>query len=164
MTQKASGVAIIGGGIMGGDIAIIFAAAGWNVHVMSPSQKTRDALPARVAAGLKKLGAPQANAADVKTYAGLEALPWKDIGLVVEAAIEDLPLKQKLFAEVESAGAPRDPARHQHLELSRSARSARPEDSARASPGCISSCRRIWCRWWRSSAPSSRTRKWRKAW
>ena len=103
---KQQGVVIIGGGIMGGDIAIIFAAAGWNVHVMSPSQKTRDALPARIAAGLKKLGAPQSRAAGVKTYAGLGDLPWKDVGLAVEAAIEDLPLKQKLFGQIEALARP----------------------------------------------------------
>ena len=31
-----SGVVIVSGGIMGGDIATIFAAGNWNVHVMSP--------------------------------------------------------------------------------------------------------------------------------
>ena len=62
MPAQGSHVAIIGGGIMGGDIAIIFAAGGWNVHVMSPSRKTREALPARISAGVKKLGAPDANA------------------------------------------------------------------------------------------------------
>ncbi len=106
MPVQQSHAAIIGGGIMGGDIAIVLAAGGWNVHVMSPSQKTRDALPARVAAGLHKLAAPQANAAGVKTYAGLEGLPWKDIDLVVEAAVEDLPLKQKLFGEIETLARP----------------------------------------------------------
>ncbi len=106
MTQKASGVAIIGGGIMGGDIAVIFAAAGWNVRVMSPSQKTRDALPARLAAGLKKLGAPASAAANVTTCAALADLPWQGIDLVVEAALEDLALKQKLFAEIETLARP----------------------------------------------------------
>ena len=106
MTGQASSVAIIGGGIMGGDIAVIFAGGGWKVHVMSPSQKTRDALPGRIASGLKKLGAPEANAASVKTHATLEALPWNDIDLVVEAATEDLPLKQKLFAQVEALARP----------------------------------------------------------
>ena len=53
--SQASQVAIIGGGIMGGDIATVFAAKGWRVHVMSPSQKTRNALGARLAAGLKNL-------------------------------------------------------------------------------------------------------------
>jgi 3-hydroxybutyryl-CoA dehydrogenase len=106
MAAQKSQVAIIGGGIMGGDIAILFAAGGWKVHVMSPSQKTRDALPARIAAGLKKLAAPKAAAANVQAYSGLEALPWKDIGLVIEAATEDLALKQKLFARIESLARP----------------------------------------------------------
>ena len=106
MPDRNSTVAIIGGGIMGGDIAVIFAAGGWKVHVMSPSQKTRDALPARIAAGLAQLGAPGIHAAGVKAHAALDALPWKDIDLVVEAATEDLPLKQKLFAQVEALARP----------------------------------------------------------
>lgn len=106
MPAQQRQAAIIGGGIMGGDIAIIFAAGGWNVHVMSPSQKTRDALPARIAAGLKKLGAPQTNGTLVKTYARLEELPLKDINVVVEAATEDLSLKHKIFSELERLAAP----------------------------------------------------------
>jgi len=106
MTQKTSGVAIIGGGIMGGDIAAVFAAAGWNVHVMSPSQKTRDALPARLAGGVAKLGAPVSAATGVRTCATLADLPWQEIDLVVEAALEDLALKQKLFGEIEALARP----------------------------------------------------------
>jgi 3-hydroxybutyryl-CoA dehydrogenase len=106
MPALQSQAAIIGGGVMGGDISIIFAAGGWNVHVMSPSQKTRDALPARIAAGLKKLGAPAANAALVKTYPTLEELPLQDISLVVESALEDLSLKRKIFADLERLARP----------------------------------------------------------
>ena len=65
MAQQRSNVVIIGGGIMGGDIGTIFAAGGWGVHVMSPSQKTRDALPARTTAGLQKLGAEASAAGNV---------------------------------------------------------------------------------------------------
>jgi 3-hydroxybutyryl-CoA dehydrogenase len=101
MSQAPSHAAIVGGGIMGGDIAIVFAAGGWNVHVMSPSQKTRDALAPRLSAGLAKLGAPPANAARVKTYGTLDALPWREIEVVVEAATEDLALKHRLFGELE---------------------------------------------------------------
>ncbi|MBX3662904.1 MAG: 3-hydroxyacyl-CoA dehydrogenase family protein [Burkholderiales bacterium] len=97
---------VIGGGIMGGDIATVFAAHGWTVHVMSPSLKTREALPARIAAGLAKLGAPAGHAAAVQAHAELKAIPWSGIDIVVEAATEDLPLKQKLFAEVESLAKP----------------------------------------------------------
>jgi 3-hydroxybutyryl-CoA dehydrogenase len=101
MAQAASEAVIIGGGIMGGDIATIFAAGGWKVHVMSPSQKTRDALPGRVSTGLEKLGADAALAKNVATYAKLEDIPWKNVAFVVEAVTEDLALKQKLFGEVE---------------------------------------------------------------
>jgi 3-hydroxybutyryl-CoA dehydrogenase len=102
-------VVIIGGGIMGGDIAIIFAAAGWKVHVMSPSQKTRDALAARIGTGLAKLGAPASNAENVATYPALGGIAWQSVDLVVEAATEDLALKQKIFAELESLARPEIP-------------------------------------------------------
>ena len=106
MATQQHTAAIIGGGIMGGDVAIVFAAGGWNVHVMSPSQNTRDALPARVAAGLSKLAAPASHAAKVKTHARLADVPWRDIEIVVEAATEDLPLKQNLFGEIEALARP----------------------------------------------------------
>lgn len=101
MASQNSHVAIVGGGVMGGDIAIVFAAGGWTVHVMSPSQKTREALPARVSAGLVKLGAPAERAASVSAYAELPALPWSEVSVVVEAATEDLALKHRIFAELE---------------------------------------------------------------
>ena len=53
MAQDASDVVIVGGGIMGGDISTVFAANGWNAHVMSPSARTREALPGRVRTGLQ---------------------------------------------------------------------------------------------------------------
>ena len=109
MAPKQSGVAIIGGCIMGGDIATIFAAGGWNVHVMSPSGKTRDALPARLNAGLAKLAADPAKSALVRTYASLEAIPWQQVDLVIEAATEDLALKQQLFARIEALARPEIP-------------------------------------------------------
>ena len=87
---------------MGGDIAIIFAAKGWRVHVMSPSQKTRAALGARISAGLKQLGAPAAHAANVTTHATLEDIAWNEVSLAIEAATEDLALKQNLFAQLET--------------------------------------------------------------
>jgi 3-hydroxybutyryl-CoA dehydrogenase len=96
------GVAIIGGGIMGGDIATSFAVAGWDAHVMSPSQKTRDALPGRVAKGLDRLGAEASLAAAVRAYAELPQLPWTEIELVIEAVTEDLALKHRVFAELET--------------------------------------------------------------
>jgi len=102
-------IAIIGGGIMGGDIATSFAKAGWEAHVMSPSQKTRDALPGRVAKGLERLGGAPAQAASVKAHAALTDLPWNDITLVIEAVTEDLPLKHRVFSELEALARPEVP-------------------------------------------------------
>ena len=102
MAAKQSGIVIVGGGIMGGDIATIFAAGNWAVHVMSPSQKTRDALPARVAAGIEKLGADASLLKNVKTYDTLEAIAWPEIDLVIEAATENIELKRKLFSQLET--------------------------------------------------------------
>ena len=109
MASSQSGVLVIGGGVMGGDIAVIFAAGGWNVHVMSPSQKTRDALPARMAAGLRKLGAPEERGSRLKTHGDLASVPWQDVDLVIEAATEDLPLKHRLFSELERLARPEIP-------------------------------------------------------
>ncbi len=106
MSGKTSHAVVIGGGIMGGDIATLFAAHGWAVHVMSPSAKTREALPARITNGLAKLGAPADYAAQVHCYAELQSIPWSEVAIVVEAATEDLPLKQKLFAEIEALARP----------------------------------------------------------
>jgi 3-hydroxybutyryl-CoA dehydrogenase len=107
--SEASQVAIIGGGIMGGDIATVFAAKNWQVHVMSPSQKTRDALGPRLVAGLKKINADAACANNVTTHARLEDMAWDQIDLVIEAVTEDLPLKQKLFAQLEKLVRPDTP-------------------------------------------------------
>jgi 3-hydroxybutyryl-CoA dehydrogenase len=103
------GVAIIGGGIMGGDIATSFAVAGWDAHVMSPSQKTRDALPGRVAKGLDRLAADAALGSAVRAYTQLEELPWSSIELVIEAVTEDLALKHRVFAALEALARPEVP-------------------------------------------------------
>ncbi|MCC7081301.1 MAG: 3-hydroxyacyl-CoA dehydrogenase [Burkholderiales bacterium] len=100
--MASRGVAIVGGGIMGGDIATSFAAAGWNAFVISPSQKSRDALPGRVTRGLDRLGAQADLAASVRVYSELPQLPWDEIELVIEAVTEDLALKQRIFSELEA--------------------------------------------------------------
>lgn len=105
MTDARRNVVIVGGGVMGGDIATVFAAGGWGVHVVSPSQKTREALGGRVTAGLAKVGADSSLAGRVKSSALFEDVDWPRIGLVIEAVTEDLKLKQDLFEEIEALAA-----------------------------------------------------------
>jgi 3-hydroxybutyryl-CoA dehydrogenase len=102
MSQLKFSIVIIGGGIMGGDIATIFSAAGWNVHVVEPSQSARDALHGRVLNGIKKILTPTFETGIVTTYSNIENIDWKRINLVIEAATEDLNLKQKIFMQIEN--------------------------------------------------------------
>jgi 3-hydroxybutyryl-CoA dehydrogenase len=106
MAQQRPQVVIVGGGIMGGDIAIVFAANGWRVHVMTPSAKTRDALPGRIQAGLDKLEGDPRFAENVSTHAALEEIDWTGVRMVVEAATEDLDLKRRLFLQLEALAGP----------------------------------------------------------
>jgi 3-hydroxybutyryl-CoA dehydrogenase len=100
MTEaRARRVGIIGGGVMGSGVAAVFARGGWDVDVATPSAPTRASLPARVQAALGSPGR-------VGVHATLEALPWKEVDLVVECATEDLALKQALFARLDRLARP----------------------------------------------------------
>ncbi len=101
MSKQALRAVVIGGGVMGAGIATVFAAGGWRIDVVSPSQKTRDALPGKLADGMKRLGADPASCR-AGVYATLAELDWQDVAIVVESVTEDLALKQKLFAEMEA--------------------------------------------------------------
>lgn len=91
--------AVIGGGTMGADIALTLARAGSPTHLVEPLDAARQALPARLSAGLAAMGAP-GRVDLVRVHAGLEALPWPEVDVVIEAVPEKLDLKRRLFAEV----------------------------------------------------------------
>ena len=100
MSQLKPRAVVIGGGTMGGGIAVAFAAGGYAVDVVSPSEKTRAGLPGRFAAGLASLGV-KADPGALGVYADFTGVPWPEVDIVVESATENLPLKQRLFAELE---------------------------------------------------------------
>jgi 3-hydroxybutyryl-CoA dehydrogenase len=90
-------VAIVGAGLMGGALAHLFSAAGWNVRVTDPIQAALDRLPERIAA--LRAAQPVAQPGSVKAL--LQLAPAVDgVELVIEAAPEKPPLKQSIFAEL----------------------------------------------------------------
>lgn len=91
---------VLGGGTMGVGIIAMFLGGGWKVDVVSRSQGTRDGLPAACAKALAAMGKPT-DTSSLKTYATLPEAAWDKISIAVETVTEDLPLKQKLFAEME---------------------------------------------------------------
>ncbi len=93
-------IAVIGAGLMGHGIAQVFALAGHDVAIYDSSGQTLATAQDRIRANLKDLGDDQ-NALDRVTPQADLATALRDADYVVEAVLEDLLLKQKLFGEIE---------------------------------------------------------------
>lgn len=99
MAQKAR-IAVIGAGLMGHGIAQVFALAGHDVTITDAHKPTLDSALSRISANLRDLGDDETAVTRVKPVADL-ADCVRDADYVVEAILEDMPLKQKTFAEIE---------------------------------------------------------------
>jgi 3-hydroxybutyryl-CoA dehydrogenase len=93
-------IAVLGAGLMGHGIAQVFALAGHDVTITDIIKASLDSAKWRIAANLRDLG-DDASALERVTPQPDLAAAVRDAAYVVEAVAEDLPLKQKLFAEVE---------------------------------------------------------------
>ena len=98
-------IGVIGGGLMGHGIAYLLAAAGHRVGIFEPSADWRASLPARLKSALDLLGDEPSTLDRISAHDTM-APAMKDVTFVFEAAPEKLPLKQELFAELESLTAP----------------------------------------------------------
>ena len=98
-------IGVIGAGLMGHGIAYLLAAAGHEVGIFEPSADIRASLPQRLGSIRDLLGDDAAMLARISVHDQL-APAVKDATFVFEAAPEKLPLKQKLFAQLESLAAP----------------------------------------------------------
>jgi len=93
-------IAVIGAGLMGHGIAQVFALAGHDVTITDTIVQNLDSAKSRIAANLRELGDDENAVERVEPCFDLaEAVRSADY--VVEAVLENLSLKQKLFAEVE---------------------------------------------------------------
>lgn len=93
-------IAVVGAGLMGHGIAQVFALAGHDVTITDSGKSSLDSAKARILANLKDLGDDQRAVERVTPIADLAAAV-RDADYVVEAVLEDLSLKQKLFVEIE---------------------------------------------------------------
>jgi 3-hydroxybutyryl-CoA dehydrogenase len=103
--MSAQKIGIVGGGLMGHGIAYLFAAAGHAVSVFEPAPDIRETLPQRLRAIADLFGDDAALLQNISTHDRL-APAVASARFVFEAAPEKLPLKQKIFAELEAAAAP----------------------------------------------------------
>jgi len=98
-------IAVVGAGLMGHGIAQVFALAGHDVTITDTVMKNLDTVIARIAANLRDLGDDPLAIARVRPCLEL-AEAVREADYVVEAILEDLPLKQKLFADIERHAPP----------------------------------------------------------
>ena len=93
-------IAVIGAGLMGHGIAQVFALAGHEVCIHDSVMASLDTATSRILANLRDLGDDESAVQRVHPMLQLAAAV-READYVVEAVLEDLPLKQKLFAEIE---------------------------------------------------------------
>ena len=98
-------IGVIGGGLMGHGIAYLLAAAGHEVGVFEPDAQVRGSLPQRLRAIADLLGDDAELIARIAAHDQM-APAVQNASFVFEAAPEKLPLKQRIFAELESSVAP----------------------------------------------------------
>lgn len=98
-------ITVIGAGLMGHGIAQIFALHGHEVALYNSFTATLATAKDRIKANLVDLGEDVGALEHVRLFDDL-ALAVRDADYVVEAVLEDLPLKQKLFREIEAAARP----------------------------------------------------------
>jgi len=99
MAQKVR-IAVIGAGLMGHGIAQVFALAGHDVTITDQHKPALDSARQRIATNLRDLGDDERAVERVRPIGGL-ADCVRDADFVVEAVLEDMPLKQKIFGEIE---------------------------------------------------------------
>jgi 3-hydroxybutyryl-CoA dehydrogenase len=93
-------IAVVGAGLMGHGIAQVFALAGHDVVITDSVTQNLDTAKSRIAANLRDLGDDESAVSRVTPCADL-ADAVRDADYVVEAVLENLPLKQKLFGAIE---------------------------------------------------------------
>src|SRR6202158_2175146 len=93
-------IAVIGAGLLGPGIAQGLALAAHDVTIYDSVLASLDSAKTRIATNLKDLGDDQHAVERVTAVANL-ATAVRGADYVVEAVLEDLPLKQKLFGEIE---------------------------------------------------------------
>jgi len=94
-------IAVIGAGLMGHGLAQVFALGGHEVTIYDAFQSSLDSVKDRICANLRDLGDDPRAVERVRPTGDL-ADCLRGVDYVVEAVSENLSLKQKLFAEIET--------------------------------------------------------------
>ncbi len=104
-SPSQSTAAIIGGGTMGADVAMVLARAGCRSIVVESADGRRQLLSDYFTRGMADLGYPQRRDC-LNAVASLDEVDWPSVDLVIECIPERLDIKAALFAELERRARP----------------------------------------------------------
>lgn len=99
--NKGAKITVLGAGLMGHGIAQVFACAGYQVIVYDPVPESLETLHRRIQVNLATLGLPD-DCLRLISCSRVLAEAVREADIVFEAALEDLEIKQDLFAKVEA--------------------------------------------------------------
>jgi 3-hydroxybutyryl-CoA dehydrogenase len=100
MEKQSAHAVVIGAGVMGAGIAMVFAAGGWRVSVIDPSKSARQGLMKSMTESMGRLG-QVLNPRLVSTHERIEAVAWPSVAIAIESAVEDLEVKRRCFSEMQ---------------------------------------------------------------
>jgi len=102
--QKFEQSAVLGAGVIGSSWASLFLAAGQHVHVYEPTPDGEQKVRAYVENAwptLERLGLTEKGDPDQITFHGTASSAVANVQFVQESVPEQLPIKNKLFAEID---------------------------------------------------------------
>ena len=105
-------VMVIGAGTMGGGIAQLCAQKGFDAVITDISQELSDNAKARIEKGLSarvekgKITEEDKNSVLSKISTAGDLSPAKDADIIIESVIENIDIKRKVFAEIDSLSRP----------------------------------------------------------
>jgi 3-hydroxybutyryl-CoA dehydrogenase len=102
--MQSLSIGVVGAGLMGHGIAYLLAAAGHTVRIYDPSADWRGSLPQRLESARALLDGEKALLSRISAHDQMVPA-MQGVSYVFEAAPEKLPLKQQIFAELESVTA-----------------------------------------------------------
>ena len=111
--KKIQHIAVIGAGLMGLGIGVEYARFGYDVKLfntgksssLAAKQRAKEILDLMVKAGLLARSAANAAGKRLTYYTDIKETV-RGADLVVESVLENLPLKQEIFAELDEIGPP----------------------------------------------------------
>ena len=93
-------IAIVGGGTMGADVAVVCARGGNTVHVLETQNQRATQLPQYIQVRLEEQGYAQ-QASLITIHTALADIDWHQVDLMIECLPEKLEIKQTLFKDLE---------------------------------------------------------------